>query len=329
MSHNQEQQDYERAIELLKAGHVRRAERIADSLIDRRFSGGFEVKARCLDAKGEHDDAIALLEGAVRLSPSVCLLWDYLGEYYSNAGRYVDALAAFQQSRNVGGDPSFANCNLAITYGRMGEFETAKQLIGDVGDSVDARVRLQTRAWIMAESGELGEALAAADGLLTIDPATAAGHGLRALVLQRMDRPLEARAAAMTALAIDKTEEAALEALCLQNPACTCETRIFEVLVLAKPKPGIEPFPGLRVDGYFKTVWAAAKSAEEALRYYREISGDDHDYTAQESSIVQEAVEGHEGVWRIDRMTFSYSAESNLFKRIGLMVQARRYRPPN
>ena len=320
-------QDFKRASGLLEEGHVRRAEKIADSLIEQGYSGGYDLKARCHDARGENGLAIDVLERGVRSAPRVPILWDLLGEHYSNDGRFSDALSAFQQARHAGGDESLSNYNLAVTYGRMGEFEQALRFIGSVSTSVSARLRLHAKAWFLAETGRLSEALETASELLEVEPGFASAHAQRALALQGLGRTSEAREAALRALAIDPTEEAALRTLCMQLPKCDAETHMYEVFALVKPKPGVEPFPGLRVDGFYRTFWAAAKSPQSAVQYFRDIVGEGYDCEIDQSSVVQDEIDGHEGVWRVAPQIVSFSVEGNPLKRLGLMVKARRWRP--
>jgi tetratricopeptide (TPR) repeat protein len=320
--------EFQKGAQLLKEGHVRRAERVADGLIAKRYTGGIELKARCLCAKGEETAAITLLEEGVKRYPSICNLWDLLGEYYSNAERFQDSLAAFQQSKVAGGDEGIANYNLAITYVRMGDYDTAAQFSESVGETVHPVQRLDLRVLVAIGKREYDKALTAAEELIIIAPDLCSGHGQRALALQNLGRPAEARVSALMALKLDKTEGTALHALSLQNPECDDATRGYELCVLHKPKAGNDPFPGLRVDGYFRFCSVAAKSPDEALAYYRDIASQDCDYELLECELASDTVGGHEGVRRIDKMTYSYAMEANPLKRVGLMVQARRYRPP-
>jgi tetratricopeptide (TPR) repeat protein len=329
MTHDQNLQDFRKGNELFAQGHSRRAERIADSLIGRKFSGGYELKARCLYERGQHEEAIVVLEDSVKRYPSVCILWSYLGEYYSNDGKYQDALAAFHQYRNAGGDDDSANYNLAITYGRMGDFEMALRHIDLVGVDVDRHHTLEAKAWFLAEVSDLAGSIEHCDMALAEAPESSFAHAQRALALQGLGRNGDAVAAARRALELDSSQEAALRVMCMQNSLCDAETRVFKIVFNAEPKKGVEPMPGLRVDGLFGVFWAAAKSPEAALAYYRELvdSGDKHSYSISEATVEQEAIDGHEGVWRVDPTVYSYAIEGNPIKRFGLYMKAIRWRP--
>jgi tetratricopeptide (TPR) repeat protein len=327
MSEDSNHKEYERGVACLLEGKLFRAERIANRLIEQSYSGGDELKARCLYARGEREEAIAVLERAVEKSPTVCMLWDYLGEFYSDGGRYADALAAFHQSRSVGGNIGVAGYNLAVTYGRMGDFEQALKFLETAGNDVTPKQRLHAKSWILASLMRLSDALKAADELVAIEPEFSPAHGQRALALQGLGRTHEAREAALQALALDLTEEAALRALCMQNVPCDESTRMFEVDVLVKPRSGVDPFPGLRVDGLYRSYLAAAKSAQEAVSYFADIIGDKYTCELGNANVVQHSTDGYEGVRQVSPKIVSFAMEENPIKRLGLMIQARRYRP--
>ncbi|MCS7209990.1 MAG: hypothetical protein NZ874_10520, partial [Fimbriimonadales bacterium] len=120
----------EEAEQALAEREFEKARRIAAQLLRMQHTAGFEYEARALWESRRPNDAIAALKRGLEVAPELWILWEYLGHYLSDMGRHGEALEAFRRGMACAGAPqdSFL-CNLAVVYQRMGEHETALQML--------------------------------------------------------------------------------------------------------------------------------------------------------------------------------------------------------
>lgn len=119
MDEHKTQALYREALDCIDAFNFKRALQLGRKLLKRRYSGAFEVLARAHIGLDELDQAIGVLEQGVAKAPGVYVLWQQLGCYYSDAGRYDDALAAFDRARPLRIDgPAWVDLNRAIALNR-------------------------------------------------------------------------------------------------------------------------------------------------------------------------------------------------------------------
>jgi tetratricopeptide (TPR) repeat protein len=70
----------------------------ARRLRDLGYSSAFEIEALAHAEQGDLTRAISVLEDGVRIAPAVWVNWQLLGNYLSDAGRYLDADVAYSNA---------------------------------------------------------------------------------------------------------------------------------------------------------------------------------------------------------------------------------------
>ncbi len=106
---------------------------IGKRLTTLRHSSGFEILALAYAAQGKRGLARRTLERGVSKAPSVWLLWNLLGNYYSDSLRYSDALRAYQHAlRCPKNDASFIHLNRAVVFDRQGKRSQALRVLDKV-----------------------------------------------------------------------------------------------------------------------------------------------------------------------------------------------------
>lgn len=84
------------AFELIECCESKKALKIADKLEKLRYTGAFEVRALAYAEMERLDKAIKVLEEGVKKAPNVWRLWNLLGNYNSDKGKYKQAIDAFK-----------------------------------------------------------------------------------------------------------------------------------------------------------------------------------------------------------------------------------------
>ncbi len=105
------------AHEALARGALDEADALADALIAMKWSGGFEIRALVLRARGELDAAIAVARASVEKVPADPSLWLLLANLSSEASRFEEAEAAYAEALARSGDP-VARYNRAVSRAR-------------------------------------------------------------------------------------------------------------------------------------------------------------------------------------------------------------------
>lgn len=245
---------YERAQRAIEAERFDEALGLAKRLHELRYTGGFEIEARALVGKGEIDAAITVAERGANRFSQVTFLWSFLGELYSNAGRYEEARQAFLSFRHHGGDPGIAAYNMAVVEGRDGRPEESLRWAETAVEPVEGALgHLRGRALL-----NLGR----------IEEAAEAGHrGMRAIALAHLGRHEEARAIADTLLRDDHADPEAAEAILWTRPPSSPAARwwIFATLT---PGPDSDVPPNFDWSGAYHVD---ADTVEEAIGHVRDV----------------------------------------------------------
>lgn len=155
---------YQKAQELLHEGRNIEARDVGHQLLKLRFSGAFEILARSFHQEGALPVAIQVLESGTREAPSVWLLWMQLGNYYSEAGRYGEAIEAYQRARGCpAADTEQIVFNEAILRLKLSSREKGLALLSDLIRTTESKemrlAALTHRLSALVESGQLTEAL--------------------------------------------------------------------------------------------------------------------------------------------------------------------------
>ncbi|MCH8978863.1 MAG: tetratricopeptide repeat protein [Armatimonadetes bacterium] len=317
------QKSYNRALVALEKHDFDRAAQLGHELIESNYSGGYEVRGRALYGLGECEEAIRTLEQGTKRFPQIPPLWSFLGEFYSNEGRYEDALAAFQQHKEAGGFAVATNYNLSIIYGRQGRFALALKALEDsFGGEMPDHLLLGTKASYLTQLGRFEEALEAAEQSLKLEE-TSHSMGEKAKALLSLGRKDEAKDATMAALRINSSEGNALEVLRRFNEFSTADSKGYRILASGTfPSGGPAP-GGPKVDGFYATFWAVADSPEEALEFYAEIEPDARDLKVEKFSVESDDASGPKGVVMVDQSYHFFVTERNPLKRWLFRIRAK------
>jgi tetratricopeptide (TPR) repeat protein len=123
----------EKAFSLLDAGELKGAEKIGRELKKLRHSSAFEILALAYLRQQKPAKAVNVLEEGTRKAGKVWLLWELLGNCYSDLGRFRDAETAYQRAlQQKGCDPSVVHLNRAIAFERNGRSDAANLAVRQV-----------------------------------------------------------------------------------------------------------------------------------------------------------------------------------------------------
>jgi tetratricopeptide (TPR) repeat protein len=266
-----------------------RALAIGEQLIQMRYSGGFEIAALAYLQSDREDAAIKVLEKGVKEAPSVWILWQLLGNCYSDDDRYDDAMNCFQQALDCEDvDPNSVHLNIAIALGRAEHYDRSNAELNFV-TSPETQPRKQAirmgnyagqERWedIISEAPALlkeFEDITDAEQLVGITSDLSRIYSRWAeAYFEREEQDIEqAHITARRALLCDNQNEIALRIIrqC-DNRFHTRDDSMYKLLA-----EGLwyEPFEGnSEPSGFYATYWVVAPSPEEALEYVKRIEPD-------------------------------------------------------
>ncbi|VVE68574.1 hypothetical protein PCA31118_02952 [Pandoraea captiosa] len=112
----------------LEAGDPETALEIGKRLESMQYSGAYEVQAMAYADLDDIEQAIAVLEAGVAHAPGVWLLWQLLGNYRSDLGRFPAAIEAYEAAANCAPDEDLVivDFNHANALARQGDFAAAQ-----------------------------------------------------------------------------------------------------------------------------------------------------------------------------------------------------------
>lgn len=116
----------EKAYEYLSESDPGRVKKIGRKLLKMKYSGGYEVLARAYEMEGRREEAIGVLEDGVKSVPNVWLLWQQLGNLYSDTGNFDKANQCYEKALTLPQvDQSQINFNKAISLHRQNRGDEA------------------------------------------------------------------------------------------------------------------------------------------------------------------------------------------------------------
>jgi TolB-like protein/Tfp pilus assembly protein PilF len=89
---------------------------------------------RILYRARKFDEAILRLNRAIELEPRNAVAYGRLGDVFDQMGKYVDALAFYEKTQAVQGNPGSDSADIARVYARMGRRSEARQMLKRLGD---------------------------------------------------------------------------------------------------------------------------------------------------------------------------------------------------
>lgn len=264
------------AFDALDAHDIDGALKLGRRLKKLRHSSAFEVLAAAHAARGKLDEAIAVLEEGVAVVPSVWVLWQLLGNFYSDRERFADSLRCYRRALecpNVNAEAIHLNASIAL--GRDGRYDEALAEVEQVKTpemvphAGPQRMYLLNRVERFAECVTLGEHLLSS-GRWTgdLDEPLAAVHAelSAALWASKHDRDAVLRHA-WKAIELHKRQRTAARVIRDVGNARSPLSRHLTVTVRGRWS---QPFEGeTEPPGFLAIYEVVAETAEEALAFIR------------------------------------------------------------
>ncbi|MCP5059270.1 MAG: hypothetical protein GY937_21405 [bacterium] len=307
------------AYELLEQGDADSALALGRELEELRHSSAFEIQALAHADLGDVGAAIDVLERGVDRVPGVWMLWQLLGNNYSDVGRAADALESFERALSCPNvDTPSLHYNIALALSRQERSEEALSHLdlGHVG-SEDASWELvcrvtSLRIGLLRQLERYREALsegrrliteARAEGTIDEHLAPVLGEYASALWLAERDRTA-AEEAAWQAIELDKHEQSAMWVLRELTDRASERGCLYQLLLMGRWHESLgddEELPG-----FFTTYEVVADSADEAIEYARpfEPVSVRHELKIEESEVVEPRPGEPKGVYSVSAYQF-------------------------
>jgi Flp pilus assembly protein TadD len=126
----------QQAFSLIEEKKFKEAKKIGKELKRLRHSSAFEILALVYLRQEKMPEAVAVLEEGTSKAGRVWLLWELLGNCYSDLGRFRDAENAYQRAlQQESCDPSVVHLNRAIAFERNGRIDDANAAMRQVKSS--------------------------------------------------------------------------------------------------------------------------------------------------------------------------------------------------
>lgn len=121
------------AFQLLENGEPQMALEAGEKLERLRYSGGFEIQALAYAELGKKKKAIKALERGLEEAPDIWVLWQLLGNYYSDEGQMEKAWDAFDNGlQTEQTDRVSLLYNYAAALGSAHQYDKALQKISEI-----------------------------------------------------------------------------------------------------------------------------------------------------------------------------------------------------
>jgi tetratricopeptide (TPR) repeat protein len=136
------------------------------------------AEVRDLEKAGNYDQAIANMTELTTADPSKDLLWAYLGEAYSGAKKYTDAIGAYQKAIDIKPDSALYHNALANAYNKAGQTDKSIAEYTKVAqmDPAGAATAYFNMGAVYTNAGKVDEGIAAFDKVISLDPARAEAY---------------------------------------------------------------------------------------------------------------------------------------------------------
>lgn len=130
------------------------------------------AQAKQLEAAGNYDQAVALLQQATQVDPSQDLVWAYLGDAQRGAKKYADAVQSYQKAVDLKPNNGPYLNGLADAYAKSGQTDKAVQTYAAAAaaDPANAGTYYFNEGAVFTNTGKVDEAIVAFDKALQIDP---------------------------------------------------------------------------------------------------------------------------------------------------------------
>ena len=101
-----------------------------------KFIGAFETQALAYAAMGEKKNAIKILEKGIKITRDVWILWQLLGNYYSDEGKFDKSKNCYENGL-ITKDPDRVSLlyNYAYMLERSGKYDVAERKLAEIFQS--------------------------------------------------------------------------------------------------------------------------------------------------------------------------------------------------
>ena len=133
------------------------------------------AQARQLEAAGNYDQAIAILQQAAQTDPKQDVIWGSLGQSQLGAKKYPEAMESYQKAIAIKPTSGIYHAGLADAYARSGQTDKAVQewATAAQNDPTNAGSYYFNEGAVLTNTGKVDEAIAAFDKALQVDPTRA------------------------------------------------------------------------------------------------------------------------------------------------------------
>ena len=251
--------------------------------------------------------------------PSVWLLWQLLGNNFSDKGRYGDAVEAYERALDCPGVETLSvHYNIATVLTRQERLEDALSHL-DLGhvttDDANRKLSLlvaSQRINVLTRLGRHEEALTEGQTLITREHAEGTEDELLAPVLGEYASALLSGAgnregaedAAWHAIRLDKFDHSAMWVLRELNARASADGSLYRLMLVGRWYQPLDDDPEL--PGFFTTYEVVADSSDEALELTRrfEPPGVQQTVRAEESEVLEARPNEPKGVYSASGYNF-------------------------
>ena len=133
------------------------------------------AQARQLEAAGNYDQSIAILQQAAQTDPNQDVIWGSLGQSQLGAKKYPEAMESYQKAIAIKPASGIYHAGLADAYARSGQTDKAVQewATAAQNDPPNAGSYYFNEGAVLTNTGKVDEAISAFDKALQVDPTRA------------------------------------------------------------------------------------------------------------------------------------------------------------
>lgn len=136
------------------------------------------AQAKQLEAAGNYDEAVTVLQQASQVDPNQDLIWFNLGDAQRGVKKYTDAIDSYQKAIAIKPTVGAYHNNLADAYAKSGQVDKAVQeySAAATAEPANAGTYYFNEGAVFTNTGKVDEAIAAFDKAIQADPTKAAAY---------------------------------------------------------------------------------------------------------------------------------------------------------